>query len=135
MVWLQNAALRPIASSAHKLAFDEANPDMLLPLVAITQFDVILMLREGSQGLVGCCVYKPHLFRATMIDRLLGDFRKVLELMLAQPERPISTIHSSLNRETLESMTVRGYFLKVTINASSRGGRSYVQNRPRLHRR
>jgi acyl-CoA synthetase (AMP-forming)/AMP-acid ligase II/acyl carrier protein len=98
MIWLQNAALRPIASSAHKLAFEEANPDMLLPLVAITEFDVILMLREGSQGLVGCCVYKPHLFRASMIDRLLGDFRKVLELMLAQPERPISTIQSSLNQ-------------------------------------
>ena len=98
MIWLQNAALRPIASSAHKLAFEEANPDMLLPLVAITEFDVILMLREGSQGLVGCCVYKPHLFRANMIDRLLGDFRKVLELMLAQPERPISTIQSSLNQ-------------------------------------
>jgi hypothetical protein len=41
---------------------------------------------------VGCCVYKPHLFRATAIDRLLRDFRKVLERMLTQPERPISTI-------------------------------------------
>jgi len=98
MISLQNAALRPIASSAHKLAFEEANPNMLLPLVAITEFDVILMLREGSQGLVGCCVYKPHLFRANMIDRLLGDFRKVLELTLAQPERPISTIRNSLNQ-------------------------------------
>jgi acyl-CoA synthetase (AMP-forming)/AMP-acid ligase II/acyl carrier protein len=98
MIWVRNAALRPIANSAHKLAFEEANPDMLLPLVAITEFDVILMLREGRQGLVGCCVYKPHLFRATMIDRVLADFRKVLELMLAQPERPISTIQSSLNQ-------------------------------------
>ena len=49
MIWLQNAALRPIASSGHKLAFEEANPDMLLPLVTITKFDVILMLREGGQ--------------------------------------------------------------------------------------
>ncbi len=97
MIWLQNAALRPIASSGHKLAFEEANPSMLLPLVTITKFDVILMLRESGRGLVGCCVYKPHLFRASMIDRLLRDFRKVLELMLAQPERPISTIRISLN--------------------------------------
>ena len=57
-----------------------------------------MLQHESSQGLVGCCVYKPHLFRANMIDRLLGDFRKVLELMLAQPERPISTIQSSLNQ-------------------------------------
>jgi hypothetical protein len=41
---------------------------------------------------MGCCVYKPHLFRATMIDHLLRDFRKVLELMLTEPERPISKI-------------------------------------------
>jgi acyl-CoA synthetase (AMP-forming)/AMP-acid ligase II/acyl carrier protein len=95
MIWLQNAALRPIASSRHKLAFEEANPSMLLPLVTITQYDVILMLRESGYGLVGCCVYKPHLFRAIMIDRLLRDFRKVLELMLAQPERPISKIRIS----------------------------------------
>jgi acyl-CoA synthetase (AMP-forming)/AMP-acid ligase II len=97
MIWLQNSALRPIASSAHKLAFEEANPNMLLPLVTITQFDVILMLRESARGLVGCCVYKSHLFRAIMIDRLLRDFRKVLELMLTQPDRPISAIRISLN--------------------------------------
>ena len=98
MIWMQNASLRPIASSGHKLAFEEANPGMLLPLVRITQFDIVLMLRESDRGLVGCCVYKPHLFRAVMIDRLLRDFRKVLELMLAQPERPISTIRVSLNK-------------------------------------
>jgi non-ribosomal peptide synthetase component F len=92
LIWLQNASLRPIASSGHKLAFEEANPSMLVPLVMITQFEFILMLRETGRGLVGCCVYKPHLFRASVIDRLLRDFRKVLELMLTQPERPISTI-------------------------------------------
>jgi len=97
MILLQNAALRPVASSRQKLAFEEANPSMLMPLVTITRFDVILMLRESTHGLVGCCVYKPHLFHATMIDRLLRDFRKVLELMLTQPERPISKIQISLN--------------------------------------
>jgi non-ribosomal peptide synthetase component F len=97
MIWLQNAALRPIASSGHKLAFEEAIPSMLLPLVTITKFDVILMLRETGRGLMGCCVSKPHLFRATIIDRLLRDFRKVLELMLTEPERPISKIRLTVN--------------------------------------
>ena len=96
MIWLQNAALRPTASCGHKLAFEEANPSMLLPLMTITKFDVILMLRESDRGLVGCCVYKPHLFRARMIDSLLRDFRKVLEMMLTQPEQPISKIRISL---------------------------------------
>ena len=65
---------------------------MLVPLVTITTFDVILMLRESSHGLAGTCVYKPHLFGAETIDRLLRDFQKVLEQMVAQPERPISAI-------------------------------------------
>jgi hypothetical protein len=55
------------------------------------------MLRDGSDGLVGTCVYKPHLFRANTIDRLLKDFRNVLELLLSQPDRLISTIRISLN--------------------------------------
>jgi hypothetical protein len=73
---------------------------MLLPLVTITTFDVILMLRESAQGLVGTCVYKPHLFGARAIDRLLRNFQKVLEHMIMRPERPISEIHVSLNERT-----------------------------------
>jgi acyl-CoA synthetase (AMP-forming)/AMP-acid ligase II/acyl carrier protein len=99
MILLQNATLRPLATSGHKLAFEEANPSMLSPLVTVTTFDVMLVLRESTHGLAGCCVYKPHLFRATAIDRLLRDFRKVLERMLTQPERPISTIPISINEK------------------------------------
>jgi acyl-CoA synthetase (AMP-forming)/AMP-acid ligase II len=92
MILLQNASLRPTASSGHRLNFEEANPNMLVPLVTITSFDGILMLRESSAGLVGTCVYKPHLFRAQTIDRLLRDFQEVLEQMTTRPERPISAV-------------------------------------------
>ena len=97
MILLQNATLRPTTGSGHKLSFEEANPNMLVPLVTITSFDVILMLRDGPHGLVGTCVYKPHLFRAKAIGRLLQDFRKVLELLVTLPDRSISTIRISLN--------------------------------------
>jgi Condensation domain len=97
MLWLQNPEIRPIVSSGNGLAFEEAVPNMLLPLVTITTFDVVLMLRESTQGLVGTCVYKPHLFGARTIDRLLRDFRQVLDHMAMQPERPISAIPVSLN--------------------------------------
>jgi acyl-CoA synthetase (AMP-forming)/AMP-acid ligase II len=97
MILLQNATLRPVASSGGALTFEEANPSMLLPLVTITTFDVILMLRESAEGLVGCCVYNPHLFRAVTVDYLLRDFQEVLKHMATQPERPISTIGVSLN--------------------------------------
>ena len=76
---LQNATLRPIASSGHKLTFEEANPDMLVPLVTMTTFDVILMLHESAHGLAGSCVYKPQRFDAATIDRLLRDFQEVLD--------------------------------------------------------
>jgi hypothetical protein len=100
MILLQNAALRPPASSGHKLSFEEANPNMLIPLVTITSFDVMLMLRESPDGLAGTCVYKPHLFQAGTIDTLLRDFQEVLKRMMTQPERPISEIRISLNGPT-----------------------------------
>ena len=100
MILFQNAALRPTASSGPGLSFEEANPDMLVPLVTMTSFDVILMLRQGSHGLVGTCVYKPHLFHAKTVDRLLRNFREVLERMITQPEQPISAIRVSLNEQT-----------------------------------
>ena len=95
MILLQAPTLRPMASAGHKLTFEEANPSMLMPLVTITTFDVILMLNESTHGLVGTCAYKPHLFGARMIDRLLRDFQEVLEHMVAQPGWPISTIRVS----------------------------------------
>jgi hypothetical protein len=95
MIQLQNATLRPIASFGRTLTFEEANPSMLVPLVTTTTFDVILMLHESTNGLMGSCVYKPHLFDATTIDRLVQDFRSVLEQMVTQPQRPISAIRCS----------------------------------------
>ena len=88
------------------LAFEEADPSILLPLVTTTTFDVILMLRESAHGLVGTCVYKLSLFSATTIDRLLRDFQEVLEHMVTQPERPISAIRASLK---LSSQPIRRY--------------------------
>ncbi len=95
MLLLHNASLRPRPSAAHRLRFEEANPDIPLPLVTITNFDVILILRETADGLMGTCIYKPALFGSRTVDRLLRDFRKVLEQMVAQPELPISAISLS----------------------------------------
>ena len=92
MILLQNATLRPPGRFEGTLACEEANPNMILPLVTTTTFDVILALVESSLGLVGTCIYKPHLFSAKEIDRLLQGFENVIEQMVAQPERPISAI-------------------------------------------
>jgi Condensation domain len=89
---LQSPSLRPVPSSDHGLAFEEVDPGMMLPLVTMTTFDVILALRDTTKGLVGTCVYKPHLFGAEVIDRLLEDFQQVLAQMIMRPEQPISVI-------------------------------------------
>jgi non-ribosomal peptide synthetase component F len=90
MLVLHNSTLRPMANRAQKLSFEEANATMLAPLVTLTSFDVLLNLRECPDGLVGTCVYKPHLFDAKTIDRLLRDFEEVLERMVARPEQSLS---------------------------------------------
>jgi acyl-CoA synthetase (AMP-forming)/AMP-acid ligase II len=95
MIILQNAPLRPDVSAGHILAFEEANPSMLVPLVTITTFDIVLMLRESRGGIVGSCVYKPHLFDGPSIDRLLRDFCLVIEQMTMEPNRLISSIRIS----------------------------------------
>jgi non-ribosomal peptide synthetase component F len=92
LIMLENATLRPIENAGSKLTFEEANANMLMPLVTMTTFDVILMFKERNNGLVGTCVYKPHIFTATTIDHLLRDFEAVLEQMVKGPTRPISTI-------------------------------------------
>ena len=95
MILLHNAALRPQSGTGRALAFEEADPGMPMPLVTTTTYDVILSLRETAQGLVGSCIYKPHLFGSKWIDRLLADLQRILEQMASEPEQRISTIRFS----------------------------------------
>ena len=99
MVWLQNEGLRPIMHRGHGFTYEEVAPGMMLPLVTITTFDVMLMLRDSSEGIVGTCAYKPHLFGAKEIDRMLIDFEQVVEHTIMRPDRPISAIHVSGKRK------------------------------------
>jgi hypothetical protein len=99
MITLENATRRPVAGSGRALPLQETDLGMPVPLLRTTTCDISLMFREGADGLTGSCVYKPHLFDAATIDRLLRDFRVVLERTMAEPERPISTICVSLNQE------------------------------------
>ena len=64
MILLQNATLRPARRSGHRLTFEEANPNMLLPLVTMTTFDVILMLRESADGPGGALAFTSRISSA-----------------------------------------------------------------------
>jgi uncharacterized protein Usg len=106
MILLQNASLRPVAGVGRRLTFEEANADMLMPVATLTTYDIILMLRESRDGLTGTCAYKPHLFSARMVDRLLHEFEAVLEQMVMHPARPISAMRvPSKGRQTSRRLT------------------------------
>ena len=92
MILFQNATLRSPARLEAKLACEEANPDMILPLVTTTTFDVILAFVESSTGLSGTCIYPPHIFSIEEIDRLLQGYESVLNQMVMRPEQSISAI-------------------------------------------
>jgi len=92
MILLNNSTLRPSRAIGRMITVEEANANMLVPVVTLTAFEIILMLTEGPDGLTGTCVYKPNLFSARTIECLLRDFKAVLERMVARPALPISTI-------------------------------------------
>jgi acyl-CoA synthetase (AMP-forming)/AMP-acid ligase II len=92
MIILHNATLRPRTKFQGAFAYEDANPNMITPLVTTSIFDVTLVLVESSLGLGLTCIYKPHLFSAEAIDCLLRDFESVVEQVVSQPVRPISTI-------------------------------------------
>ena len=102
MILLNNSILRPSQPSGRAVTVEDANANMLVPVVTLTASEIILMLTESPEGLTGTCVYKPHLFSARTIDRLLGDFEAVLERMVKYPSQPISTIRVSLNKRDID---------------------------------
>lgn len=94
MFILQNAIHRPLQRGARTLSFLETDLSILMPPLVGTTFDVVLLLRERPQGVTVSAVYKRDLFDAMTITRMLGDFQHVLECLVGQPERPLSTFRS-----------------------------------------
>jgi len=57
---------------------------------ALTPCDLVLVLREGPEGLAGHLVYNTALFDASTIAAMGERFRDVLEGLAATPERRLS---------------------------------------------
>jgi hypothetical protein len=94
MVIWQNTMLRPQQGRAQTLSFQVIEQSVVVPNVALTTFDIILILRERSQGLSGTCLYKIDLFDAATISRMLDDFQYVLACLSAQPEKAAATFRA-----------------------------------------
>jgi hypothetical protein len=79
MIWLQNSALRPMASSGHKLSRRPIR-GVLLPPCDDNKVCYYLDATRKASWAGGVAVSTSRI-----VDLLLRDFRKVLELMVTQP--------------------------------------------------
>ncbi|MEE8585522.1 MAG: condensation domain-containing protein, partial [Acidobacteriota bacterium] len=65
----------------------------VLPLANVTsQFDLSLSVTEGEEGLEGYLNYSLDLFDSTTARRMLGYFRRLLEKVVAEPNRRIEEL-------------------------------------------
>jgi amino acid adenylation domain-containing protein/thioester reductase-like protein len=56
------------------------------------KFELTLTMSDTRKGLAGKFQYNTDLFDVPTIDRLIGHFRTILEAIVADPTRPISTL-------------------------------------------
>jgi len=56
------------------------------------KFDLSLSLAEEGNRLVGCFEYSTDLFDHSTIERMIGHFRVLLEGILTDPDKPVSTL-------------------------------------------
>jgi non-ribosomal peptide synthetase component F len=104
MFLFQNAIQRPVQHITRTLSFLELDEGPVMPDLALTALDIILVLRERpqGQGLAGTCVYKTALFEATTIRQLLEDFQAVLVRCITQPKQPLSALRATRSGRDLE---------------------------------
>ncbi|ASS73977.1 hypothetical protein CIG75_02590 [Tumebacillus algifaecis] len=56
-----------------------------------SKFDLSLFMEETQQGLTGKLVYRLDLFKATTIKRMMDHYLKLLQVMVEEPDRRVST--------------------------------------------
>jgi len=77
-----------------------------LPFQArIAKFDLTLAMTETDEGLVGSLEYNRDLFDAATIDRMVGQFQKLLEGVTADPKQRVSAV-PLLDEEELRDLVI-----------------------------
>jgi natural product biosynthesis luciferase-like monooxygenase protein/amino acid adenylation domain-containing protein len=66
------------------------------------KFDLTLQIGRQEEGLVGSVEYAARLFSASTVERLLGHFRTLLEMALANQQRPVEELDLLTEGERLQ---------------------------------
>jgi non-ribosomal peptide synthetase component F len=87
MVLWQNASVPPKPLTKAMLHFELADQSIELPNEELTTFDVIVMLRQQSDRLIGSVIYKTNLLNPEPIAQAIGNFQSVLEKLHDESKR------------------------------------------------
>jgi non-ribosomal peptide synthetase component F len=99
MIW-QNFLAQPFPDSAQTVRFEVMTPSVVPPYLALTTFDLVLILREGPEDVTGTCLYKTDLFDASTISRLVDDLQSVLTGLADRPNQALATFRGIHERHT-----------------------------------
>jgi len=64
------------------------------PEVALTMFDLVLSVKQRSEGLTGFLVYKMFVFDEMMVDGFIRNFKNLLERIVCEPNESVSALFS-----------------------------------------
>jgi len=62
-----------------------------------TRFDLVLALTDNQQGMLGALQYNTDLFEASTVDRMIGNFDLIMNIVSADPNITLSRINSVLD--------------------------------------
>jgi non-ribosomal peptide synthetase component F len=82
--------------AAHDLRFDDLVVAVDLNPAPLAKFDLFLNLIIGSEEIEAECIYSVDLFEAATVSAWLGTFRRLLELVVTDPEVEIATLFGAL---------------------------------------
>jgi acyl carrier protein len=74
------------------------------PDTVATTFELVLILRENSQGLNGTVIYSSELFEAGTIEKLIEDYRSILAEIISAKDRSLSNLTTTRHK----SLTMKG---------------------------
>jgi amino acid adenylation domain-containing protein len=85
------------------------------------KFDLLLALEDSAQGICGALEYNTDIFEGATIARMAGQYQRLLEEMLAQPEQqiaslPLLTAHESEQVVVEWNATERAYAQDLCIH-------------------
>jgi acyl carrier protein len=66
------------------------------PEIALTTFDLVFSIKEGSEGLTGFVLYKIFVLDEMMITRFMRNFEDLLERLVYDPNESVYTLCSSV---------------------------------------